>query len=90
MRPLPASARGTTRSPRPLLRWFEWIDQGYRYGSFTALARYTSGEDLHGGFEIEWWEADRGLVVTRQSIVHAGGQLDLTVPGFARHLAFKR
>lgn len=30
----------------PMLWWFEWIDQGSRYGSFSALRRFTAGEDL--------------------------------------------
>ena len=30
----------------PLMWWFEWIDQGSRYGQFGALRRYTDGEDL--------------------------------------------
>ncbi len=30
----------------PMLWWFEWIDQGARYGQFGALLRFTAGEDL--------------------------------------------
>ncbi|HAT10245.1 MAG TPA: hypothetical protein DCS97_06570 [Planctomycetes bacterium] len=132
----------------PMLWWFEWIDQGGRYGPFSALARFTAGEDLrgedagtivlearhpaalwarawrrpgrilgyvldeswarsggdgarvHGGvlgcgdaaagaLVIEWWDADRGTILGRQHLLHAGGQLDLPMPEFSRHLAFK-
>jgi hypothetical protein len=129
----------------PMLWWFEWINQGGHYGPFSALARYTAGEDLRGssggtivlsagalwarawrrpgrmlgylldadwarsggpgipvrdgvlacgdvsagGLELEWWDADRGLVTARTTILHAGGRLDLPIPDFSRHLAFK-
>ncbi len=32
----------------PMLWWFEWIDQGARYGVYRALSRYIAGEDLRG------------------------------------------
>ena len=31
-----------------MLWWFEWIDQGYRYGVYRALSRFLVGEDLRG------------------------------------------
>jgi hypothetical protein len=31
-----------------MLWWFEWIDQGDRYGVYRALARFAAGEDLRG------------------------------------------
>lgn len=32
----------------PMLWWFEWIDQGARYGVYRALSRFIAGEDLRG------------------------------------------
>ncbi|MEK7412287.1 MAG: hypothetical protein AAB263_03090, partial [Planctomycetota bacterium] len=32
----------------PMLWWFEWIDQGERYGVYRALSRFIAGEDLRG------------------------------------------
>ena len=30
----------------PMLWWFEWIDQGERFGPYEAITRFMSGEDL--------------------------------------------
>jgi hypothetical protein len=32
----------------PMLWWFEWVDQGERWNSFSAIASFTRGEDLRG------------------------------------------
>jgi hypothetical protein len=42
-----------------------------------------------GRINVEWWNADRGVVVERTTIRHPGGQLVLPVPLFRRHMAFK-
>lgn len=32
----------------PMLWWFEWLDQGDRFGIYGAVNRYLAGEDLRG------------------------------------------
>jgi hypothetical protein len=32
----------------PMLWWFEWIDQGDRWGGYGAIRRFLAGEDLRG------------------------------------------
>jgi hypothetical protein len=47
------------------------------------------GEVKAGAMRLEWWDADRGVVVQRKDFEHPGGTLDLPAPDFRRHLAFK-
>lgn len=42
-----------------------------------------------GPARLEWWDADRGLVLAREAIRHEQGDLTLAVPPFSRHLALK-
>jgi hypothetical protein len=42
-----------------------------------------------GAMIIEWWDAEKGIVVGQATIMHEAGPLDLTAPAFSRHLAFK-
>jgi len=42
-----------------------------------------------GSFALEWWDCMSGTVIQHQTITHAGGDLQLSVPSFSRHIAFK-
>lgn len=42
-----------------------------------------------GPMTLQWWDADRGTVVSALRLDHAGGQLRADVPAFRRHIAFK-
>ncbi len=42
-----------------------------------------------GAMAVEWWDADRGVLIARVDLLHAGGTLELHPPPFHRHLAFK-
>jgi hypothetical protein len=42
-----------------------------------------------GAMEVEWWNADAGTVLSTERIEHGGGQLDVKVPAFSRHVGFK-
>ena len=33
----------------PMLWWFEWVDQGNRFGPYGAIGRFVAGEDLRDG-----------------------------------------
>ncbi|MBA2480309.1 MAG: hypothetical protein H0V44_06585 [Planctomycetes bacterium] len=36
----------TGHAGAPMLWWFEWLDQGDRFGPYQAIARFIAGEDL--------------------------------------------
>ena len=42
-----------------------------------------------GTMTVAWWDADRGVELSRTVITHAGGALRLTAPAWRHHLAFK-
>ena len=42
-----------------------------------------------GTMNIAWWDADRGVVIRTDTITHPGGRLEVTMPDFSAHLAFK-
>ena len=42
-----------------------------------------------GGITIEWWDADRGVILQREQRQHEGGEMRFEVPAFRRHLAMK-
>jgi hypothetical protein len=47
--------------------------------------RIVLGEQVKpGAMEIEWWDADRGVLLNTESLAHAGGPLALTPPTFRR------
>ncbi len=53
-------------------------------------ARIILGEQVKpGAMDLEWWDADRGVILNRETITHAGGPLRLSPPAFRRHLGFK-
>jgi hypothetical protein len=42
-----------------------------------------------GHFTLEWWDADRGEMLSRTQLDHAGGTFTIAVPDFTHHIAFK-
>ena len=62
-------------------------------GSNTPLRTHTQlsvGDQIAAGnMTVTWWDADRGVEVERHDMVHPGGPLNLTVPPWRHHLAFK-
>jgi hypothetical protein len=53
-------------------------------------AAITIGKDIAAGtIAIEWWDADRGTIISHETVPHTGGALVLTVPAFSSHIAFK-
>ena len=49
----------TGHAGTPLLWWFEWIDQGDRFGIYGAVGRFLAGEDLRGsGADSKVFEAN--------------------------------
>jgi hypothetical protein len=59
-------------------------------GALLAGATCVLGENLRPGpIHLAWWDADLGSIVTQGRIEHLGGRLEVPVPPFRRHLAFK-
>ena len=66
----------------------QWVRSSLDRGAITA-ARIDLGRIAAGAMTVAWWDADRGVVLARESIVHPGGPLVLNPPAFARHIGFK-
>lgn len=64
-----------------------WGRGGAERSIAAATVRLT--EVRPGPLAVEWWDADRGLVLERRELAHPGGTLALAPPAFRRHLAFK-
>ena len=66
----------------------EWEKHGAAAAPRTQTHIHLPGIGA-GTCQIEWWDCDLGVVLGRAPILHAGGDLVLDAPSFARHLAFK-
>ncbi|MCK6488037.1 MAG: hypothetical protein L6R48_06880 [Planctomycetes bacterium] len=42
-----------------------------------------------GALQVEWWDPATGQETARAAIDHPGGALELTVPPFSAHVAWK-
>jgi len=59
-------------------------------GGLLAQATCVLGENLRPGpINLTWWDADLGTIVAQGRIEHPGGRLEVPMPPFRRHLAFK-
>ncbi|MBA3937114.1 MAG: hypothetical protein H0X38_06605 [Planctomycetes bacterium] len=66
-----------------------WGSSGNSAGTLSGL-RVQVGDAIHAGvMNIEWWDAETGRIVHTDRVAHAGGPLEVVVPDFTRHLAFK-
>ena len=66
-----------------------WGSNGLGEASHPAAEVMVNGAISPGSITVEWWDADRGGLLTTQRIDHPGGDLHLHPPAFARHIAFK-
>ncbi|TVR40129.1 MAG: hypothetical protein EA402_14030 [Planctomycetota bacterium] len=61
-----------------------------RLASDQQRHRITIGNAVEAGkLQLEWWDADRGILLSTDTISHPGGRLDLQTPAYRRHLAWK-
>jgi hypothetical protein len=70
------------------------LDQSWgRYGGdATTIENATMevGTNIaQGKMVVEWWDADGGAWHNVVTVVHPGGPLQIKIPPFQRHLAFK-
>ncbi|GDY11607.1 hypothetical protein LBMAG53_04850 [Planctomycetota bacterium] len=99
-----SSAALSATSPAGTLWARAWVRPGRLLGYVLDAAWGTNGGESRshcsaeivvgtaiqaGRIQVDWWNADRGVVVERTTIRHPGGQLVLPVPAFRRHVAFK-
>ncbi|MBA3686597.1 MAG: hypothetical protein H0W72_15345, partial [Planctomycetes bacterium] len=96
-RRLPATAEGVQlwcrcwQKPGRILGYAldtAWVRRGGPAGAHAQL-KIPLGAIAAGSVAIEWWDADRGVVLDRATIAHPGGDLVLAGPPLIRHLAFK-
>lgn len=66
-----------------------WGSRGGESAQRSGIQLILSGGVAAGAMQLEWWDADRGTVLERQSIAHPGGTLTLTAPPWQRHIACK-
>lgn len=59
------------------------------YGAPVVGARVTVRGLPAGRYAVEWWDDVSGLLVAAWRLDHGGGDAQLTVPRFVRHLAGK-
>ena len=70
------------------------LDQSWgRYGGDATTienATLDVGTNIaQGKMVVEWWDADGGAWHNAVTVVHPGGPLQIKIPPFQRHLAFK-
>ena len=68
---------------------YGWAYDGIERGIIDDCI-LTVGKNVPAGVvEVEWWDCERGIALKTDIIDHQGGQLDVPVPPFKRHLAYK-
>ena len=65
-----------------------WGASGQRR-SLTGVRVHVGDAVAAGNLRLVWWNADTGIPQAAVLLDHAGGPLDLDVPSFSGHLAFK-
>ena len=100
-----ASARTLLAKTAGLKLWCRaWVRPGRVLGylldpqwGFDGLAdpvrdasKITVGRSVSAGtMMLQWWDADKGELLSEEQLEHGGGQLLLRPPSFQRHIAFK-
>ncbi|NRA39566.1 MAG: cellulase family glycosylhydrolase, partial [Planctomycetes bacterium] len=68
---------------------YKW---GYSGGNAANIAKakiHIGAQVKAGKIILEWWDASLGTVIERHELEHPGGALEISIPPFRRHLAFK-
>ncbi len=66
-----------------------WATDGLRAEFHENSILRLDHESDRGLFHVEWWDADTGVLLGVSPIDHPGGVLEILVPRFQRHIAFK-
>ena len=67
----------------------QWSGEGGDLEPHRGILVRIGSQVAPGPCRIEWWDANRGVLVGVQEMVHPGGVLELTAPVFLHHIAFK-
>ncbi len=69
------------------------VDRAWSLGEATGAVSdgvlLPSAAAAPGAMTIAWWDADRGCELSRRDFTHGGGLLELPIPPFTGHVAFK-
>lgn len=68
---------------------YEWGYSGTATPLISQAAISVGSRVRAGDMHIEWWDASLGHIIAEQDIKHTGGLLEIPIPDFRRHLAFK-
>ncbi|NRA38679.1 MAG: hypothetical protein HRU15_11105, partial [Planctomycetes bacterium] len=66
-----------------------WAESGRAHDLIEDAYIHISKKSQAGVLVLEWWDANTGDVIARENINHPGGLLEIKVPKFRRHIAFK-
>ena len=66
-----------------------WGKNGGNGQAISGATLRLGSEVAAGTMRLQWWDADRGVILADQTLTHTGGRLQLAPPEFRRHLAFK-
>ncbi len=67
----------------------QWSGEGGDLEPHSGIQVRIGSQVAPGPCRIEWWDANRGVLLGVQEITHPGGALDLSAPTFLHHIAFK-
>ncbi len=67
----------------------KWGADGIEAGTIAGATIDLGAHVAAGDLELSWWDAMRGVPISTTRITHAGGSLQVPIPTFAHHLAFK-
>ena len=75
-----------------LMDW-QWGYAGASAGTAAptiANAQVTISRNAAAGtLRLQWWDCERGIILTETTWKHPGGQLRVQAPPFSRHIAWK-
>ena len=66
-----------------------WAVSGGEGRRFASGSIVIGQEVAEQDVVTEWWDCDAGAILARTTAHHPGGRLELPLPAFQRHLAFK-
>jgi hypothetical protein len=67
----------------------DWAADGTTQPRHLSATVRIGSQVSAGPCQVEWWDADHGRRLSVDTFIHPGGALDLSVPAFVRHCAFK-
>lgn len=66
-----------------------WANNGRAQPLHQQQHIIISNNAKTGRMHLQWWDAQRGTIISDSTIHHTGGELRIAIPDFRRHIAFK-